>query len=44
MECKHNYKKFARPYVIPQSVLSEFLFNRVLKIGELGFNMTPTEL
>lgn len=37
-------KKFARPYVIPQSVLSEFLFNRVLKIGELGFNMTPTEL
>lgn len=37
-------KKFVRPYVVPQSVLSEFLFNRVLKIGELGFNMPPTEL
>jgi hypothetical protein len=38
---KWDLKKFSRPYDLPQSMISEFLFNRVLKIGSLGFEMPP---
>lgn len=39
---KWNVIKYHRPYLLPQSALSEFFFNRVTKLGELGFNMPPT--
>lgn len=35
-------KKFGRNYDIPQSKISEFFFNRVLKIGDIGFDMPPS--
>ncbi|AJG96774.1 hypothetical protein LF65_00083 [Clostridium beijerinckii] len=41
---KWDLKKFSRPYDLPQSMISEFLFNRVLKIGSLGFEMPPITL
>jgi hypothetical protein len=36
-----NITKYNRPRECPQSALSKFLYNRVLKIGEDGFNMPP---
>ena len=39
---KWDVMKYHRPYLLPQSVLSEFFFYRVIKVGELGFNMPPT--
>lgn len=36
--------KYSRIHDLPQSVISEFFFNRVLNIGELGFDMPPMEL
>lgn len=41
---KWDLRKFGRPYAVPQSILSEFLFNRVLELGELGYNIPPTEI
>ncbi|MHC1722173.1 MAG: hypothetical protein AB9836_03085 [Aminipila sp.] len=34
--------RYGRIRDLPQSVLSEFFFNRVLGIGEMGFDMAPT--
>jgi hypothetical protein len=36
-----NVSPFRRDYKIPQSVLSELLYNKVLRIGQKGFDMTP---
>ena len=36
--------KYGRVYDIPQSVISEFLFNRIIGIGKLGFDMPPVDL
>ncbi|MDU4726694.1 MULTISPECIES: hypothetical protein [Clostridium] len=33
--------KYSRRYDLKQSVFSEFLYNKVIKIGDLGFNMPP---
>lgn len=35
----HQYK---RPYSLPQSAISEFFFNKVLEIGDKGFNCPPS--
>lgn len=36
--------KYRRIKELPQSVLSEFFFNKVLKIGNLGFDLPPSNL
>ena len=33
--------KYSRPRECPQSALSKFFFDRVIKIGDDGFNMPP---
>lgn len=38
---KYQYKRIPD---LPQSMISEFFFNTVLKIDDLGFNMVPNEL
>lgn len=38
---KWDLTKYHRAYEIPQSVISEFFFNRVTRIGDLGFEMPP---
>jgi hypothetical protein len=38
---KWNVKTFSRIKELPQSSFSKYLFNRVLKIGDNGFNMKP---
>ncbi|MCW3788415.1 hypothetical protein [Plebeiibacterium sediminum] len=35
---------FNRPAQIPQSELSKYLFNDVLKIGDVGFREIPSEM
>lgn len=42
IENNWNLKDFGRIRDLPQSVLSEFFFYKVLNIGELGFKMPPT--
>lgn len=37
-------KEYSRLRDLPQSELSRFFFNKVTKIGELGFTMPPTNL
>ena len=39
---KWKLSEYSRIKELPQSELSSFFFNRVLKIGELGFNMAPS--
>lgn len=41
---KWDLAKYHRAYDIPQSVISEFFFNRVTKIGDLGFEIPPIVL
>ncbi len=36
-----NITKYNRPRECPQSALSKFLYDRVLKIGEAGFHEPP---
>jgi hypothetical protein len=36
--------KYRRTYELPQSMISEFFFNRITKIGNLGFEMPPSIL
>lgn len=36
--------KYSRIKELPQSMISEFLFDRVIGVGSLGFNMPPSEL
>lgn len=36
--------KYSRIKELPQSIISEFFFDRVIGIGSLGFNMPPSEL
>lgn len=36
--------KYSRIKELPQSVISEFFFDRVIGVGSLGFNMPPSEL
>lgn len=36
-----NIQKYGRLRNLPESVLSKFLFNRILKIGDTGFNNKP---
>ena len=36
--------KYSRIKELPQSVISEFFFDRVTGVGSLGFNMPPSEL
>lgn len=36
--------KYSRIKELPQSIISEFLFDRVIGVGSLGFNMPPSEL
>lgn len=36
--------EYKKPKDLLQSELSRFFFNRVIKIGELGFTMQPTNL
>lgn len=38
---KWNVKTFSRIKELPQSSFSKYLFNRVLRIGDDGFNMKP---
>jgi hypothetical protein len=38
---KWNVKTFSRIKELPQSSFSKYLFNRVLKIGDEGFNLKP---
>lgn len=42
----NNWKlaKYSRIKELPQSVISEFFFDRVIGVGSLGFNMPPSEL
>ncbi|WP_410496326.1 hypothetical protein QTL86_01995 [Cellulosilyticum sp. ST5] len=35
---------YNRPKTVPQTLISEYFFNQLLKIQELGFEMTPTPL
>lgn len=39
-----DMKKCPRINKLPQSALSDFFFNRVIKIGNLGFDLPPTAL
>lgn len=39
-----NLKTYSRIRDLPQSALSAFFFNRVLGIGDMGFDMPPTPL
>lgn len=39
-----SLQKYKRAYDIPQSIISEFFFNRVTNIGYLGFDIPPMEL
>lgn len=39
-----NVKAFQRNYQLPQSIVSQVLYNAVLKIGESGFNTCPFAL
>ncbi|MBY7025054.1 hypothetical protein FDC27_09925 [Clostridium botulinum] len=41
---KWDLTKYGRRYDLPQSIISEFFFYRVIKIGELGFDMPPIAL
>lgn len=41
---KWELTKYHRDYEIPQSIISEFFFNRITKIGDLGFQIPPSEL
>lgn len=41
---KWDLTKYWRIRDLPQSAISEFLFNKVLKIGNLGFDMPPVDL
>lgn len=36
--------KYSRIKELPQSMISEFFFDRVIGVGSLGFNMPPSEL
>ena len=36
--------KYSRIKEVPQSMISEFFFDRVIGVGSLGFNMPPSEL
>lgn len=36
--------KYSRIKKLPQSMISEFFFDRVIGVGSLGFNMPPSEL
>lgn len=36
--------KYSRIRELPQSMISEFFFDRVIGVGSLGFNMPPSEL
>lgn len=36
--------KYSRIKELPQSMISEFFFDRVIGVGSLGFNMPPAEL
>ena len=36
--------KYSRIKELPQSMISEFFFDRVIGVGNLGFNMPPSEL
>ena len=36
-----NIEPFRRNYDLPQSEISEFFFNKVIKIGDLGFDIAP---
>lgn len=36
--------KYSRIKELPQSMISEFFFDRVIGLGSLGFNMPPSEL
>jgi hypothetical protein len=36
--------RYGRIRELPQSILSEFFFNRVLSIGDMGFDMPPTNI
>lgn len=36
--------KYSRLKELPQSMISEFFFDRVIGVGSLGFNMPPSEL
>ncbi|GIM29305.1 hypothetical protein CPJCM30710_19710 [Clostridium polyendosporum] len=38
---KWQLSKYNRVHECPQSMISEFFFNRITKIGELGFEMPP---
>jgi hypothetical protein len=38
---KWNVKTFSRTKDLPQSTFSKYLFNRILKIGDDGFNLKP---
>lgn len=40
---KWDVKPYRRPHNCPQSMVSQVLFDAVLKIGERGFNITPSQ-
>lgn len=44
LENNWNLMEFQRIRDLPQSVLSEFFFYKVLNIGELGFKVPPTRI
>ena len=38
---KWDLTRYRRNYDLPQSEISEFFFNKVIKIGNLGFDISP---
>ncbi len=41
---KWSITSYSRPKNVSQSLISEFYYNQVLKIGDLGFDMPPSKL
>ncbi|CAB1262737.1 hypothetical protein CLOSBL3_30033 [Clostridiaceae bacterium BL-3] len=41
---KWDLTKYHKLKDLPQTIISEFFFNRIVKIGSLGFDMPPMML